>query len=112
MTLTKTSVIGVRYGHFYSGGFQECTQQEYEALKMKGAGPPSLPAKWLHSSGPMREYDTASGFLEENFYADLDENRYLVKTGGHEYQVAKDFIVNNELMKVPSRGRPQGTPKP
>lgn len=103
MQLTEVHKIGMLYGHFYELEgvqlFQECSQEEYEALGLRGAGAPkNLPkgAEWKHS-GCFYKFDTDSGFLEDGtFSANPEEpERVWVKSGGKVSYVESNKIDAN-----------------
>lgn len=103
--LTEISSVGSSYFHKYKLNNEEynveCSQSEYNALKVQGAGAPSLPngSTWLGSFAGTK-FNTSSGRIENGqFYISTELGGVKVvklpnKPAG---VVASDKIVNNEL---------------
>lgn len=75
MKLQKIQQTGMWFGHFYKDkagarAFVECTEAEYLALGLKGAGKPDVPGEWI-CSGHYMKFDTPSGQLDDGCYADM-----------------------------------------
>lgn len=107
LTLNRVSMVGTWHAHFYELDgkvlAQECTAAEHAALKVKDAGKPNVPGRWLYTSGPMRRYDTPDGFIGQGNYADIDAQTVAIGVGGDEHQMPKSAVVGDRLSTVPPR---------
>lgn len=90
--LTPRTYLGDGYFHWFKNDKTgeevtvECTQEEYEALGLPGAGPAVLEGHtWLSSAGGTVKVDTPSGFL--------GENEYTVRGGEKVVRTAKEEVL-------------------
>lgn len=116
MALTKVNIIGDKYYHRFvnpqTGEYYEVetTQEDYEQL---GQPNPTNPVtnkegfEWQFS-GKRKKYDTATGDLEDDQYADYQTVFVKVK-GKAEVQVEPENIVNgtldNKIVTVDEKGK-------
>jgi len=100
--LTEVVSVGNWYFHNYKLGdeyfTQECAKEEYEALNRVDAVHPTLPdgAIWVNSCSATK-YNTASGFIENNQFAQSGSVKFVKLAGKMASPVENDKLVDGVL---------------
>ena len=98
MRLKKIKIIGKLFFDVFTNGSREdieITEEDYKKLERSERTPSKSSKKWSFSYAD-NKYDTSSGRFEEDCYYELTDN-FVVRSGGYEFDVPKDKIVNNEI---------------
>lgn len=100
--MIKKNVIGKQWFHVFDKNGRvdiPCTEQEYRALAVKDAASPALDGAVWKFSYECYLYDTSSGHLEKNQYADDPENGRMVvhPVNGRITSLERKYIIDNEL---------------
>lgn len=100
--LTKVNIIGDKYVHVFQNALGEIyevetTKEDYDQLATPGHVDPTPPEGFVWANSHSRKkYDTPSGDLEDNQYADY--GLVHVKVAGKDVvQVESTKVINDEL---------------
>lgn len=102
--LTKRNIVGKWGFHvFEKDGITvevPCTEEEYNALALPNAGQPTKENFVWKFSYRTDKFDTPTGFLSENEYAEYADGTFMVKINGRTGKLVKDSIKENKITKV------------
>lgn len=98
--MKQANIIGKHYYHVFANGDVvlafECTEEEYLALGLPGAGKPAPEGSdgltWLYSFGD-HKYDSVDGFLDKDSFAIEPTGRIVMKDlDGYEFNIDSSWF--------------------